>query len=76
MWHRFEVDGEEYFWRTYSSTVKKGAGEPWSPCETLDVARQPDTPGVGRTYDHGVEVKEADAVETVRMFAAAGRRIP
>jgi len=74
-WHPFEVDGEEFFWCAYPSMSKSGDG-PWIPNEYLNIARQPDTRGIGRIYEQGYRVTEADAIDTVRTFVAAGRHIP
>ena len=74
-WHRIEVDGETYYWRTYASESSTNNG-PLAPTEALDVSRQPDTPGVGRSFPVGTVVAEADAIELVRLFNEHGRAIP
>ena len=74
-WHRFEVDGETYYWRTYPSEWRTGQG-PWVGVESLEVSRQPDTPGVARSHPAGTTVTEEHAVELVRLFREGGRSIP
>jgi hypothetical protein len=66
VWHRFEVDGETYYWRTYPSEQGVNGGS-WEPIENLDVARLPDTPGVGQSFPAGTVVVEQDAIDLVRF---------
>src|SRR5580692_10664717 len=47
-WHRFAVDDEPFYRRTYPAKTRVNDG-PWKPVENLDATRIPDTPGVGRS---------------------------
>jgi hypothetical protein len=74
-WHRFHVDGETFYWRTYSSRRRSGE-EPEERCENLDVTRLPDARGVGTSFPDGTAIGEEHAVALVRLFKESGREIP
>jgi hypothetical protein len=66
VWHRFEIDGEAYYWTAYPSETRIGDG-PWSPTEYLTVSRAADTPGVGQGFPSGTVVTEQNAIDLVRL---------
>jgi hypothetical protein len=75
VWHRFEVDGETYYWTTYASERRIGT-VPLEPTEHLDVARAPNTPGVGHAYPPGTVVTEQHAIDLVRLVMFELRHFP
>ncbi len=74
-WRVFHVDGERFYWRTYSSPQQSDE-EPPERCENLDVTRLPDAQGVGTSFPNGTLVGEEQAVALVRLFKERGRLIP
>jgi hypothetical protein len=74
-WHRFDLDGERYYWTSYPSEHRVGDG-PWQPDEYLTVSRSPNTPGVGMVLPAGTVVTEQHAIDLVRLAKAHGRKIP
>jgi hypothetical protein len=74
-WHRFQLDGETFYWRTYPSEQSVNGGS-WAPIENLDVARLPDTPGVGRSFPAGTVVVEQHAIDLVRLVQTELPKFP
>jgi hypothetical protein len=75
VWHKFEVDGETYYWRTYPSQRKVGDG-PIEAVENIDVRRNIDAPAVGNSYPQGTVVTQENAVELVRLMKDEGHEFP
>jgi len=74
-WHVFAVDGDELFWRAYSSWQRMGDG-PFERCRSLEVACQPNAIGVGASYPAGAVVDVEHARALVRAWRKDGHPGP
>jgi hypothetical protein len=74
-WHQFEFEGDVYYWRTYPGEHRVGGG-PLVASEKLDVAREPDAPGIGRSLPNGTVVTVEHAIEVVCIAKREPGRFP
>jgi hypothetical protein len=75
VWHRIQLGGETYHWRTYPSEQSVNGGSS-VPIEHLEGARLPNTPGVGRSFPAGTVVVEQHAIDLVRLVQTELPKFP
>jgi hypothetical protein len=69
-WHRFEVDGVAYYWRSYATVDRQGRPADFV---IVEIAARPGERGAfGLVCPAGTVAAERHAIEALRIYLANG----